>query len=281
MFLSKVNCFNVLATVTAFYYYDEMKVKLCHEKKYNDILAEYTEVPNDMLITVDPRPVVFIFGVDFVFWNFSLLEDTKPPFETWTAGTVIDQVLKPKSLSPNVYNILKELRVKHHLLYLFANRKFKQNTRSLMKKFNITQFFHEKFFIDGTRFQHLFRAKPKCNCEFEDMIYFDSDKMAIDSGRRMSVFSFCTRYGLNYTLLNQALVYYQERRKHIVRPRRYHTKEPKHLKLDNYYYNQYYTDESKLEKTLTLPSSSSEPRRKKEKREYDILEIRDETYIDE
>lgn len=67
------------------------------------------------------------------------------------------------------------------------------------------------------------RASHTYNIPFENIVYFDSEEMGIQCGRGMSVFTFCVECGINYTLLNQALRYYEDHRKLMFRPRTYST----------------------------------------------------------
>lgn len=72
-------------------------------------------------------------------------------------GIVVDQELNPIHIFPNVYNILTELRHKHYVLFLFANRHFVRQTKSLLRKFKIQQLFDVQYFMDGSKIQHIYR----------------------------------------------------------------------------------------------------------------------------
>lgn len=79
--------------------------------------------------------------------------------------------------------------------------------------------FHNKWL----KYFLVIRASHKYNYVFEDIVYFDSEEVGIQCGRGMSVFTFCVECGINYTLLNQALRYYEDHRKSMFRPKTYNT----------------------------------------------------------
>lgn len=174
----------------------------------------------------------------------------------------------------DVYNILKELKCKKHRLFLFGDRKYAKNYTNILRKFEIEQFFNKRIFLDGTRIQHLSKVYHDCNRIFEDIIYFESNQISITSGRGMSVFTFCTEYGINYTLVNQALRFYQDHRKSMFVPYTdYPNKRPTRVRLERYLKGIYGSDE------IIVPGPTSAPSKSSESAE-DIFELNDKTYID-
>lgn len=64
VFLNLLMPFTSLAISTSKYHFlnSEQHTKVCHDEEYDRILGQYS-VPDDMLITVNPAPVGFCFGL--------------------------------------------------------------------------------------------------------------------------------------------------------------------------------------------------------------------------
>nr|XP_018899279.1 PREDICTED: magnesium-dependent phosphatase 1-like isoform X2 [Bemisia tabaci] len=157
------------------------------------------------------RPKLIIFETDHLLWPFWVdYTNVIPPFKKDEHGNVTDQrglVLKPY---PDVPLILKKLKEANHTLAVAARADYREATETLLRYFDLRQFFKYVVIQSCSKRFHFEDLKEQSGVELGDMLFFDPEARNILTAQRVGIPSILCSHGMNLKALDKGLAQFAQ-----------------------------------------------------------------------
>jgi len=145
---------------------------------------------------------LFVFDLDFTLWDAggTWCDHTDPPYKK--VGEVVkDSQGRVLKLYPQVIHILDMLKEKGITMALASRTGRPEWAEQLLDLFEIKHYFPIREIYPSTKVAHFKNIRERSGIEYENMIFFDDEKINILEVGRLGVHAVFVPQGLNWAIL--------------------------------------------------------------------------------
>ncbi len=149
---------------------------------------------------------LFVFDLDFTLWDAGGVwcDCTSPPYKRYN-GYVLDSSNRKITLYPEVWDILKSLKIHNRKIAIASRTEQPTWAREILELFDLRQWFDFEEIFPDRKIQHFYNIQEKSGITFEEMVFFDDEQRNISDVSTLGVTTEWVTSGIKKILVDKYL----------------------------------------------------------------------------
>lgn len=157
-------------------------------------------------MSIDKKPRVIVFDLDYTLWPFWVDTHPTPPFRKGKGDTkVVDAHGQQIKHYPEVPDVLKDLYAEGYELGVASRTTEIKGANQLLKLFGWDKYFKYIEIYPGCKVTHFSRIQKESGVDLADMLFFDDEDRNIKDLTKVGVTSILVRDGVNRKVVQNGI----------------------------------------------------------------------------